>query len=159
MSFLFKERVSLDLFSVRSVKIIDYYGNGSKYGVNITYIKEDDAMGSAGAIRLAGRHLNETFILTNGDELKDIDIEISVLTQPKTVKSWKDIVIDRDGIILKKGWAAAVFLPQVAPEQKWTLEETLSYLARKAGLSKNTWRQDAKFEVFQADVFGEKQRK
>lgn len=93
------------------------------------------------------------------DELKDIDIEISVLNQPKAVKSWKDIIIDRDGIILRKVWAAAVFLPQVAPEQKWTLEETLSYLSRKAGLSKNAWRKNAKFEVFQADVFGEKQRR
>ncbi|MFA7185737.1 MAG: AmmeMemoRadiSam system protein A, partial [Victivallales bacterium] len=90
------------------------------------------------------------------NELKDVDIEISVLTPPKAVKSWKDIVIDRDGIILRKGWSAAVFLPQVAPEQDWTLEETLSYLARKAGLSWNGWREGAKFEVFQADVFGEK---
>jgi len=89
-------------------------------------------------------------------EFKDIDIEISVLSQPKPVKSWKDIVLDRDGIILKKGWNRAVFLPQVAPEQDWTLEETLTYLSRKAGLSGNAWRKGAKFEVFQADVFGEK---
>lgn len=90
------------------------------------------------------------------DEFKDIDIEISVLTEPKPVKSWKEIVLDRDGIILKKGWNQAVFLPQVAPEQDWTLEETLSYLSRKAGLSSNAWREGARFEVFQADVFGEK---
>ncbi len=90
------------------------------------------------------------------DEFKDIDIEISVLTQPKPVKSWKDIILDRDGIILKKGWNRAVFLPQVAPEQDWTLEETLSYLSRKAGLSRNAWKEGAEFEVFQADVFGEK---
>jgi hypothetical protein len=92
-------------------------------------------------------------------EFKDIDIEISVLTPPQPVKSWKDIVLDRDGIILKKGWATAVFLPQVAPEQDWTLQETLSYLARKAGLPWDGWREGAKFEVFQADVFGEKQKK
>ena len=93
------------------------------------------------------------------DEFKDIDIEISVLTQPKPVKSWKDIILDRDGIILKKGWNRAVFLPQVAPEQDWTLEETLSYLSRKAGLSRNAWKEGANFEVFQADVFGEKKEK
>jgi hypothetical protein len=93
------------------------------------------------------------------NEFKDIDIEISVLTQPKPVKSWKDIVLDRDGIILRKGWNRAVFLPQVAPEQDWTLEETLSYLSRKAGLPVNAWKEGAKFEVFQADVFGEKKEK
>src|SRR3989344_3759805 len=49
-------------------KIQDYYGDGSKYGINISYIREDKPLGSAGAIKLASSLLKETFIVTNGDE-------------------------------------------------------------------------------------------
>ncbi len=56
-------------------KIQNYFGDGSKWGVNITYVIEDKAMGSAGAIKLARKHLKSSFIVTNGDELKNIDIE------------------------------------------------------------------------------------
>jgi len=56
-------------------KIKAYFGDGSKWGVSITYVVEEKPMGSAGAIKLAGKHLNGPFVVTNGDELKDIDIE------------------------------------------------------------------------------------
>lgn len=75
---LFKKFDITDLiFSVgyKADKIMSYYGDGSKYGVKITYVKENEALGSAGAIKLAANHLDETFIVTNGDELKDIDLE------------------------------------------------------------------------------------
>ena len=51
--------------------------------------------------------------------------------------------------------AFAVFLPQVAPEQGWDLETTLTHLSLKAGLSADAWREGAKFETFQAEVFHE----
>jgi AmmeMemoRadiSam system protein B/AmmeMemoRadiSam system protein A len=94
----------------------------------------------------------------NASEFKDIDIEISALTPPHPVKSWQDIVIGRDGIILEARGHSAVFLPQVATEQGWTLPQTLSYLSRKAGLPADAWKKDAKFKVFQAIVFGEKKK-
>jgi len=75
---LFKKYNITDLiFSIGYMadKIQAYYGDGSKYGVKITYIKEDEPLGSAGAIKLAARNLTDTFIVTNGDELKDIDLE------------------------------------------------------------------------------------
>ena len=48
-----------------------------------------------------------------------------------------------------------MFLPQVAPEQGWNVEQMLSHLSAKAGLSPDAWKQDTQFLVFQADVFGE----
>jgi NDP-sugar pyrophosphorylase family protein len=75
---LFKKYHIKDLvFSVgyMAEKIMAYYGDGSKYGVNITYVKEKEPVGSAGAIKLAANELKEPFIVTNGDELKDIDLE------------------------------------------------------------------------------------
>jgi len=96
------------------------------------------------------------FSSVKASELKDIDIEISALTPPKEVASWKDIRIGVDGVVLSKGGRRAVFLPQVAPQQGWTLEETLTHLARKAWLPEDAWKKDATFLTFQAEVFGEK---
>lgn len=90
------------------------------------------------------------------EEFDKIEIEISVLTPPRKIDSPKEIVIGRDGVILSKNGRSAVFLPQVAPEQGWGVEETLRHLSVKAGLPPDAWRSGAEFEVFQADVFGEK---
>lgn len=49
-----------------------YFGDGSKYGLNITYIKEKKRMGTAGALSLVP-NLAEDFIVMNGDILTDID--------------------------------------------------------------------------------------
>ena len=88
-------------------------------------------------------------------ELGGIRVEVSALTPPKRVASWKDIVLGRDGMTLEKDGCFAVFLPQVAPEQGWDLPTTLSYLSQKAGLSSDAWREGATFETFQAEVFHE----
>lgn len=88
-------------------------------------------------------------------ELGNLRVEVSALTPPRPVASWRDIVLGRDGMTLEKGNAFAVFLPQVAPEQGWNLETTLSYLAQKAGLPSDAWREGARFETFQAEVFHE----
>ncbi len=55
-------------------KIKDYFGDGSKFDIHITYVEEDEPMGTAGPIKLSKNLLDDTFIVSNGDELKDIDI-------------------------------------------------------------------------------------
>jgi len=45
----------------------------------------------------------------------------------------------------------------VAPEQGWNLEETLRHLSYKAGLPSDGWKDGVQFEVFEAQVFGEKE--
>lgn len=90
------------------------------------------------------------------EEFKKAVIEISALTPAHPVKSWRDIVIGRHGMTITKDGRSAVFLPQVAPEQGWNLEETLTFLSRKAGLPADAWRSpDAAFTVFEAIVFSE----
>ena len=89
------------------------------------------------------------------EELDDLHIEISVLTPLRSVASRAEIVLGRHGIILQKGTARAVFLPQVAPEQGWDLETTLTHLALKAGLGPDGWREGASWQVFEAEIFGE----
>ena len=89
-------------------------------------------------------------------ELDALEIEISVLTPLRRVPQPMGIVIGRDGVLMRKGNASAVFLPQVAREEGWDLEETLGHLSAKAGLDADAWRAGASFWTFQADVFRER---
>jgi AmmeMemoRadiSam system protein B/AmmeMemoRadiSam system protein A len=88
-------------------------------------------------------------------ECKDIKIEISALTSPQPIDSYDKIRIGTDGVVLNKDGRSAVFLPQVAPEQGWDLNQMLTQLSLKAGLPPDAWKEGASFLVFQADVFGE----
>lgn len=87
-------------------------------------------------------------------ELPEIEIEISVLTPFMPVNSAEQIVMGRDGVLLKKGNNQAVYLPQVATETGWTKEVFLNQLCYKAGLQKDDWK-SAQLFTFQADVFSE----
>lgn len=53
--------------------IMDYFGDGSKLGVNITYFKETVPLGNAGALFQLKDELTEEFLLLNGDVLFDVD--------------------------------------------------------------------------------------
>jgi AMMECR1 domain-containing protein len=75
------------------------------------------------------------------------------LTSLVPVAGPEEIVIGRHGIVLSKGGRKSVFLPQVAPEQGWDRETTLTHLALKAGLGPDAWREGCEFLVFEADVF------
>lgn len=89
------------------------------------------------------------------EECQEITIKISVLTAPMAVPGYQDIKIGTDGIILKKAGHSALFLPEVATEQGWNIEQTLTYLSAKAGLPQDAWKEDADFETFQSIGFGE----
>ena len=56
-------------------KIKEYFGDGSQLGVNISYIEEKTPMGTGGPLNLLKGKVDDTFMLLNGDELKDIDLE------------------------------------------------------------------------------------
>jgi len=88
-------------------------------------------------------------------ELGRIEIEVTVLSPRTPVASWRDIRLGTHGIVLQKGDRSALFLPQVAPEQKWTIEETLTALSEKAGLPSDGWKEGARFLVFTGQVFEE----
>jgi mannose-1-phosphate guanylyltransferase len=49
-------------------------GDGRRFGVNVNYVEETKALGTAGPLKLAKPLLKGTFITTNSDELKDFDL-------------------------------------------------------------------------------------
>ena len=87
------------------------------------------------------------------EELEDIDIEISVLTPMRRIKSLDEFELYRHGIYIRKGYRSGTFLPQVADEVNWTKEEFVSHCAQdKAGIGWDGWK-DAELYVYEAIVF------
>ncbi|WP_316270541.1 D-glycero-beta-D-manno-heptose 1,7-bisphosphate 7-phosphatase [Claveliimonas bilis] len=54
-------------------KIISYFGDGSKLGVNIQYYIEETPLGNAGALFKLKDQLTESFLLLNADAVFDVD--------------------------------------------------------------------------------------
>ena len=109
-----------------------------------------------GTMALQAAFNDTRFTSLKQDELPQIEIEISVLTPFKQIKSADNIVLGRDGVIVRKSGRQAVFLPQVASETGWSKEEFLNQLCYKAGLNSGDWK-NAELFTFQADVFSEKE--
>lgn len=86
-------------------------------------------------------------------DLPLLEIEVSVLTEPTPIPDWQAFEPGRDGIVLEKGGRRAVFLPEVATQQGWGREETLTHLAMKAGLPPDAWREGARFAVFSSRTY------
>ena len=91
-------------------------------------------------------------------ELKDIEIEISVLTPLEKIDNPDKINLGVHGVLVKSGLRSGVFLPQVATETGWSKEEFLSTLcSQKAGLPKDAWKdKSTELYIFSAEVFSEK---
>lgn len=64
-------------------KIQGYFGNGCNFGVDITYISEKERLGTAGPLNRMKKHLNETFLMLNGDVLADIDLHDMIMSHRK----------------------------------------------------------------------------
>lgn len=92
------------------------------------------------------------------NELKDITIEISILSPLKRVKDWREIQIPGDGVYVKRGFRSGVFLPQVADETGWDRETFMRHLCvGKAGLPPDAWKDpNTELYVFRVIKFEEK---
>ena len=102
----------------------------------------------------------DNIVLRNGgrrplqaQEMDDLHIEISLLTQPEPIDSIEHISVGQHGILLRKGHRQAVFLPQVLVENGWSVEEALAQLAEKAGLGPTGWQKQCRISRFAATVF------
>ena len=88
------------------------------------------------------------------DELKDIEIEISVLTPLKKIKSIDEIEVGTHGIYIIKGFHSGLLLPQVATEYGWDKKSFLEHTCAKAGIPKDAWHdKDTEIYIFSADIF------
>jgi len=126
----------------------------------VTLHKHKNLRGCIGSIKARNKMyedvINNALLAAFGDnrfeqlsssELNEIKIEISVLSEPKPYlsKDYQELLdqikVDEHGIIIQDGFNQATFLPQVwqdLPDKK----EFLSALCQKAGLEKNSWREE-----------------
>lgn len=102
------------------------------------------------------------FLPIGPDELRDIQIEVSVLTPPKLIKVEnpreypKHVEVGKHGLIIECAGHAGLLLPQVPIEQGWGVEEFLTHTCMKAGLMPDCWlREDARLSRFSAQIFAE----
>ena len=146
-----------------------------KRGTFVTLWKDDKLRGCIGDLEnkkpihqsvidncLASALLDTRFTALKNDELNDIKIEISVLSELKRLPDFtssdsflKYLDKDKPGLLIKKGGYQATFLPQVW-ENLTSAELFISHLCKKAGLDKNEWKK-MNLEVYQynAEVFKE----
>ncbi len=142
-----------------------------KAGVFVTLRKSGDLRGCIGSIvgveplweGVRNNVLNSAFqdprfSPVKEEELKKIDIEISVMTPLQEIDDYKKIRLGTDGVVIRKGYHQAVFLPQVATETGWNLDQFLGHLCQKAGLPSGEYKQKGmEFLIFQALVFEEEE--
>ncbi len=85
------------------------------------------------------------FLPLNKDELKKIDVEITLLSEPEEIKEkeiekiLKEIEIGKHGLMIKSNRGSGLLLPQVALEYNMDPITFLEATCLKAGLNKDAW--------------------
>jgi AmmeMemoRadiSam system protein B/AmmeMemoRadiSam system protein A len=83
----------------------------------------------------------------------DLEIEISVLSPMKRIGSLEQFRVNQHGALLESGHDRALLLPQVAAERNWRADQFFEALARKAGVSREVYRDPAaRLFVFRAQI-------
>lgn len=140
-----------------------------KRGVFVTLLKNNKLRGCIGNLRgdrpvyqalientLAAALFDPRFSPLEENELKDLKIEISLLSEIKPIhyndekELLKYLQKKKPGIVIKKNLNEATFLPQVWKELKKP-EEFLSQLCLKAGLGAEAWKKPG-IEIFEYEV-------
>jgi AmmeMemoRadiSam system protein A len=89
------------------------------------------------------------------EELPDLQIEISVLSPPETIRP-EDVEIGKHGLLISLGSRRGILLPQVAVEHKLSCQRFLEETCRKAGLNLQAWREpETQISGFTCEVFSE----
>jgi AmmeMemoRadiSam system protein A len=96
------------------------------------------------------------------NELKEIIIEISILSKPELIKVQnpdeyiQNIKIGVDGLIIKNSSNSGLLLPQVAVEYNLDAQRFIESACEKACLDKNAWKTSScKIYKFKAEIFSE----
>lgn len=89
------------------------------------------------------------------EELTSMEIEISVLSPLREIKSIDEIETGRHGLYIVKGRCRGVLLPQVAVEHGFDRLTFLEQTCEKAGLAPDDWQKGATIFVFEAEIFRE----
>lgn len=91
--------------------IMDYFGDGSRFGVNISYFVEDRPLGTAGA--LFQMNLKEDFLLLCGDVILDVDFHRFIDFHKKN-KAWASLMVHPNG----HPYDSSLLVTEILPPQE-----------------------------------------
>jgi AmmeMemoRadiSam system protein A len=142
---------------------------GLRNGVFVTITKRGELRGCIGYI-LPVREFEELVVdaavsaairdprfdpLTE-DEVGEIEIEVSVLSEPKRIENVSEVEVGKHGLIVRRGPFQGLLLPQVATEYNWDKLTFIRQTCIKAGLSPDEWKKEGtEIYTFTAEVFSE----
>jgi len=152
---------SQDILSQNRGVFVTLYRNGGLRGcIGIIEPVKSLYEGVIDNAKLAAFH-DTRFKPLSFEELKDIKIEVSILTCPEKLeyKGGRDLIgkirPDIDGVIIRKNSCSATFLPQVWKQLK-NPENFLRQLCMKAGLPQDEWKTgDLIVSTYQVQFFEE----
>jgi AmmeMemoRadiSam system protein B/AmmeMemoRadiSam system protein A len=141
----------------------------NEYGVFVTLKKNEDLRGCIGYIQgieplyhavsdmaIAASTEDPRFTPVTTSELKDISIEITVMTPLRKITDISEIIVGKHGLVIKNGYNQGLLLPQVATEEGWNRQTFLEKTCWKAGLPDDTWKdKNTEIYIFSGTVFGE----
>lgn len=141
----------------------------SQTGLFVTLHKFDQLRGCIGYVEgikplqdaveemsIAAAFEDPRFPPVKDEELKNIEIEISVLSRLETIQNINKIKIGKHGIIIEQGLMRGLLLPQVATEYDWDVQTFLEQTCQKAGLSSDAWKEESTtIKIFSAEIFSE----
>lgn len=91
-------------------------------------------------------------------EYNEVELEISVLSEPYPMKDYDEIVIGEHGLILEENGQRGLLLPQVPVEHKMNKEQYLEAICKKTGIPQDSWqKKKLNMYLFTAEVFDEKE--
>lgn len=133
---------------------VTIYKNGSLRGCIGQIVARKPLFEAVAEMAEAAALQDPRFSPVRSDELKDLKVEISVLTPFKKIDSPEEIEVGKHGIIMKRGGEMGLLLPQVATEYGWDRKSFLENTCMKAGLPKDAWKdKETEIYIFSADVF------
>jgi AmmeMemoRadiSam system protein A len=105
------------------------------------------------AVAVLSATADPRFAPVTADELSEIEIEVSLLTEPVAITGPGEVEIGRHGLIVAGRGRRGLLLPQVAAEHGWTASEFLAQTCLKARLSADAWRQPGiLLQAFEAEI-------
>ncbi len=128
--------------------------NGELRGCIGHIVAREPLIKTVRAMAVAASSEDPRFPPVRPDELKDITIEVSVLTPPEPLTNPLEVRVGTDGLLIQRDYNRGVLLPQVPTEQGWNKDEYLRGICQKAGMEPTCWK-SATLQKFQAIVFGE----
>jgi len=157
----FSEALKDDAFDVRYGTFITLKKGGNLRGCIGNLTASDTLIKGVKQNALNAAFHDPRFPELTAEEMEEVEIEVSILNEPRPLEysDGDDLIsklrVDVDGVILRKGYHSATFLPQVW-EQLPQPEDFLSHLCMKAGLSADAWKNE-KLEVstYQVQYFEE----